>query len=150
MMAKTSDWRKQRFLEWLCQIGDDREPRTQKELAEELGTTPAELSHWKADPDFLAKWEALYRKTVGSPEKAHAVLSALHETAIDRTDPRQVQAARAYLESIDAVKPKKLDVTVTQGKAAAQLSDEELFAMLADRATTELANRLETREEADD
>ena len=148
-MAKGMDWRKQRFLEWLCQIGDDREPRTQKELAEELGASAADLSHWKAEPDFLAKWEALYRKTVGSPEKAHAVLNALHETAIDRTDPRQVQAARAYLESIDAVKPKKVDVTVTQGKAASALSDEELFAMLADRAADELSNRLEDREDAD-
>ena len=149
MAAKTSDWRKQRFLDWLCTIGDDRQPKTQRELAEELGTTAVELSHWKAEPNFLAAWEVQYRRTIGSPEKAHAVLNALHETAVDRTDPRQVQAARAYLESIDAIKPKKVDVTVTQGKAAAALSDDELFAMLADRATDELANRLEQREDQD-
>ena len=146
---KDTDWRKQRFLDWLCTIGDDREPRTQKDLATELGTDGATLSKWKAEPGFLAAWELQYRRTIGSPEKAHAVLNALHETAIDRTDPRQVQAARAYLESIDAIKPKKVDVTVTQGKAASALSDDELFAMLADRATDELANRLETREESD-
>lgn len=40
-------------------------------------------------------------------------------------------------------------MTVTQGKAASALSDDELFAMLADRATDELANRLEAREESD-
>jgi len=36
---------------------------------------------------------------------------------------------------------------VTQGKAASALSDDELFAMLADRATDELANRMEQRED---
>ena len=142
------DWRRERLLEWLCSIADDREPRTQRELAEELGARSEELSKWKAEPDFLAAWETRYRKTVGSPEKAHAVLNALHETAVDRTDPRQVQAARAYLEAIDVVKPKKVDVTVTQGKAAKDLSDDELFAMMADRAEKELANRLDER--ADD
>jgi len=142
------DWRRERLLEWLCSIADDREPRTQRELAEELGARPEDLSKWKAEPDFLAAWETRYRKTVGSPEKAHAVLNALHETAVDRTDPRQVQAARAYLEAIDVVKPKKVDVTVTQGKAAKDLSDDELFAMMADRAEKELANRLDER--ADD
>jgi len=145
--VKDTDWRKQRFLEWLCTIGDDREPKTQTALADELGTNIQQLSKWKAEPAFLAAWETMYRKTVGSPEKAHAVLSALHEAATDRTDPRQVPAARAYLEAIDAIKPKKLDVTVTQGKAASALSDDELFAMLADRATDELANRMEQRED---
>jgi hypothetical protein len=140
------DWRRERLLDWLCSIADDREPKTQKELAEELGATQSELSKWKAEPDFLAAWETRYRKTVGSPEKAHQVLASLHETAVDRTDPRQVQAARAYLEAIDAIKPKKVDVTVTQGRAAKDLSDDELFAMMADRATSELANRLEERE----
>jgi hypothetical protein len=139
------DWRRERLLDWLCTIADDREPKTQKDLAEELGARSEELSKWKAEPDFLAAWETRYRKTVGSPEKAHAVLNALHETAVDRTDPRQVQAARAYLEAIDVVKPKKVDVTVTNGKAAKDLTDDELFAMMATRAEQELANRLDER-----
>ena len=139
------DWRRERLLEWLCTIPDDREPKTQTLLAAELGATASDISKWKAEPDFLAKWETLYRKTVGSPEKAHQVLHALHATAIDRTDPRQVQAARAYLETIDVIKPKKVDVTVTQGRAAKDLTDDELFAMMAGRAADELANRLDER-----
>ena len=38
--------------------------------------------------DLLIEWERRYRKTVGSPEKQHQVLEALHATATDRTDPR--------------------------------------------------------------
>ena len=135
-----NDFRVQRFLDWLLTPTADRNPPLQKDLCEELGFQHNMLSQWKNDPDFLAEWERLYRKTIGSPEKAGAVMSALYETATDRTDPRQVPAARAYLEAIDAIKPKRLDVTVTKG-AAKDLTDEELMAMLAERAEAELANR---------
>jgi len=135
-----NDFRVQRFLEWLTTIVADRQPPTQAELADEIGASRTTLTQWKNDPDFLAEWERRYRKTVGSPEKAQAVLNTLFETATDRTDPRLVPAARAYLEAIDVVKPKKLDVTVTKG-AAKELSDEELMALLAERAEQELSQR---------
>jgi hypothetical protein len=135
-----NDFRVQRFLEWLLTAPADRWPSQQKDLAEELGMDRGLLSQWKNDPDFLGEWERRYRKTVGSPERAKGVLDALFDTAVDRTDPRQVPAARAYLEAIDVMKPKRMDVTVTKG-AAKDLSDDELLALLAERAETELAQR---------
>lgn len=135
-----NDFRVQRFLEWLLTPRDERNPGTQAALAEELGVHRNTLGEWKNDPDFLAEWERQYRKTVGSPERAQSVLNSLYETATDRTDPRQVPAARAYLEAIDVMKPKRVDVTVTKG-AAKELSDDELLAMLAERAEYELASR---------
>ena len=135
-----NDFRVQRFFEWLLTPPTDRYPTTQKDLAAELAIDRDVLTSWKNDPDFLAEWERRYRKTVGSPERAKSVLDALHETAVDRTDPRQVPAARAYLEAIDVMKPKRLDVTVTKG-AAKELTDDELIALLAERAESELANR---------
>jgi transcriptional regulator with XRE-family HTH domain len=135
-----NDFRVQRFFEWLLTAPTDRYPTTQAELAEELSIDRNLLSQWKNDPDFLAEWERRYRKSVGSPEKAKGVLDALYDTAVDRTDPRQVPAARAYLEAIDVMKPKRLDVTVVKG-AAKELSDDELMAMLAERAEAELAAR---------
>ena len=134
-----NDHRIRRFIEWLCTIRDERDPRTQTELATQLGVSSQTLGLWKNNPDFLAAWEYQYRKTTGSPEKQQAVLEALHATAIDRTDPRQVPAARAYLEATDAIKPKKIDVTVT--KATKDLSDEELNALLAEGAARELEAR---------
>jgi hypothetical protein len=135
-----NDFRVERFFEWLLTPPSERWPSKQHELAEELSIDRNLLSQWKNDPDFLAEWERRYRKTVGSPEKAQSVLSALFETATDRTDPRQVPAARAYLEAIDVMKPKRVDVTVTKG-AARDLTDDELVAMLAERAEAELAAR---------
>lgn len=128
----------ERFLEWLCTIKEDRDPSTQKELAAELDVSSDFLSRLKAKPDFLARWEAQYRRTVGSPERAQTVLEQLYETAIDRTDPRQVQAAKQYLDAIDAVKPKKLEIAVTSAK---EFTDDQLYAMLAERAAEELRTR---------
>ena len=138
--ANLNDFRVQRVMEWLLTPPDGRVPPRQVDLADELGMSSALISQWKNDPDFLIEWERQYRKTVGSPERAKSVLDALFETATDRTDPRQVPAARAYLEAIDVVKPKKVDITVTKG-AARDLPDEELLALLAERAEAELANR---------
>jgi transcriptional regulator with XRE-family HTH domain len=135
-----NDFRVQRFLEWLLTPPADRWPSKQAELAEELGIDRNLLSQWKNDPDFLAEWERKYRKTVGSPERAKGVLDALYDTAVDRTDPRQVPAARAYLEAIDVMKPKRVDVTVTKGQAK-ELSDDELLSLLAERAEAELTAR---------
>jgi len=126
------------FLEWLCTIKDDRWPTTQAGLAEELGVKEGTLSRIKAKPDFLAKWEARYRKTVGSPERAQTVLERLYETATDRTDPRQVQAAKQYLEAIDAVKPKKLEIVST---SARDLTDDQLMEILSSRAIEEIEKR---------
>ncbi len=135
-----NDFRVQKFFEWLLTPPTDRYPSTQGEFADEHGLHRNVLSQWKNDPDFLTEWERRYRKTVGSPERAKGVLDALFDTAVDRTDPRQVPAARAYLEAIDVMKPKRLDVTVTKG-AAKDLSDDELLALLAERAEAELTAR---------
>lgn len=110
-----------------------------KELAEKLGLSERVLSRWRRDADFLTDWEAQYRKVVGSPEKAQRILDKLFETAEDRTDPRQVQAAKAYLEAIEVIKPKKVEVTVN--KAAKDLSDDDLYAILAERAEQVLQER---------
>lgn len=136
-----NDPRQEIFLDWLATIVEDRIPATQQELAEQFGVNPSVLSAWKNDTDFLRAWEMRYRKTVGSPEKAQAVVNKLFETATDRTDPRQVPAARAYLEAIDAIKPKKIDIQVNRDPK--QLSDEELMTILAERATQELEGRVD-------
>jgi transcriptional regulator with XRE-family HTH domain len=143
MAVNPNDFRVQRVLDWLCTPPNQRDPRTQNDLAEELGMGPGWISQLKNDGSFLRLWEDRYRKEVGNPAKIQEVLHALQETAADRTDPRQVPAARAYLEALDLMKPRKVDVTVTS-TAAKALTDEQLTEMIAARAAQELLERQET------
>lgn len=133
------DWRKQAFLEWLCTAPADREPSTMEELAAQLNVSRRAMSNWKVDPEFLAEWEKLYRRTVGSPERAQRVLDTLYRTATDPDDPKHVQAADKYLQAIDAVKPQRINVEVSG--SARDLSDEQLNALLAEAASIEKAHR---------
>lgn len=143
MQVNPNDFRIQRVVEWLCTPPGEREPRTQNELATEIGKTGTWISALKNDAAFLRLWEDRYRRVVGNPGKVQEVLQSLQETAADRTDPRQVQAARAYLEALDVMKPKRVDVTVTS-TAAKQLTDEQLTEMIAARAAQELLDRQES------
>jgi hypothetical protein len=136
----SNDWRRQHYLDWLCTKPDHRDPPTMRELADQFGLSSQTLIRWKRDSDFIADWEVQYRKVVGDPEKAQRIMDKLFETAEDRTDPRQVQAAKAYLEAIEVLKPRKVEVTVSN-KAAKDLSDEDLYAILAERAALELNER---------
>jgi len=143
VQVNPNDFRIQRVVEWLCTPPGEREPRTQNELATEIGKTGSWISALKNDGAFLRLWEDRYRRVVGNPGKVQEVLQSLQETAADRTDPRQVQAARAYLEALDVMKPKRVDVTVTS-TAAKQLTDEQLTEMIAARAAQELLDRQES------
>jgi hypothetical protein len=137
------DWRKRAYIAWLTTPTAEREIPTVGDFAKSIDATRSTLSKWREDAEFLAEWERVYRSTVGSPEKAQAVMTELLATATDRTDPRQVQAAKTYLDAIGAIKPQAVDVTVTHGKAAKSLSDDELYAMIAERAASELEARQE-------
>lgn len=139
-MRLITDWRRQRILDWLCTVADERVPTSQRALAEELSIDPHHVVQLKKDPDFLRDWEAQYRRTVGSPERQHKVMNALFETATDRSDPRLVPAARAYLEAIDAIKPKKVEVSLN-AKPPKELSQEELDELLAAKATKAIEER---------
>ena len=143
MQVLINDFRVQRVLEWLCTPPGDRSPSTQSELAAELDKPASWISALKNDGTFLRLWEDRYRRVVGNPGKVQEVLQSLQETAADRTDPRQVQAARAYLEALDMMKPRKMNVTVTS-TAAKALTDEQLTEMIAARAAQELLDRQET------
>lgn len=135
------DWRTQLAVEWLCTPPHERQPRTQRDLCAELGISEEVFRKWKRDKDFLVVWESRSKELIGSPERAQRILDELYETAVDRTDPRQVPAARAYLEHVKELKaPKQLPPEI-RGKKVQQMTDEELMDILAARAQAELDNR---------
>jgi len=136
---KMDDWRKQEFLNWLCTIKKDRDPPSQKDLAEKLDIDADTLYKWKQNPEFLEAWRVQYLKTIGSPERLNEVMTALYETATDRTDPRQVQAAREYRQAVEGVAPQKFEMTIK--KDLREMTDEELNALLGQEVIHEKASR---------
>ena len=76
---------------------------------------------------------------VWSPERAQDVLEAMYQRALDSTDPKQVQAAKLYLEAIDAIRPPTVEIR--DSRDLAKVSDVELQAMIAATAQDMLQAR---------
>ena len=138
MTADEREWRQQAFLDWLCTIKDERNPSTQDALAAQLEVSESTLQSWKKDPAFLARWETQYRRTIGSPDRMKQVMDALFETAIDRTDPRQVQAAKEYRQAVEGVSPQQINVVT---KPLRDMTDEEFDQIAAEYIAREKVER---------
>lgn len=134
-MAELSDPRHQEYLEWLCALKKDRVPSTMTALADKLGVNIRTLRDWREKPEFVKAHEELVRRITGSPERTQEVLAALHETAIDRENRAQVQAAKVWLEATGYL---QREVAKGHGDTSA-LSNEELEKLIAKKAT-ELAD----------
>ena len=123
------DHRKQAFIDWLVTPPVGREPRSQAELARQLGVAERTLVLWKANPEFRKAWQARSTEVIGTPDRAQAVLDGLFEAARDPKHRQFVQAAKLYLEAIDAIKPKRIEVSMSQ--EASKLTDAELDRLIA-------------------
>jgi hypothetical protein len=135
-----TDFRKQRFLEWLCTPVSQRDPRTMDLLAEELQMSRRALTNWKTDDkEFMEEWERRYKKTIGNPERKQKILDTLYKTATDGDDPKHVQAAEKYMNLIGELKPQKMEVAIT--RPVTSLTDEELGALISERAQSEIEAR---------
>lgn len=139
-MAKGDQVKQARFIEWLCTVKRDRQPATQDELARVLRVTPAKLTRWKKDPEFLRAWETHYLSTIGSPERKQPLLDALHRTGSDPDDPHHVAAAKAYMDIVDGLRPQQLEVTIK--RPAQNLTDDQLDLILTQHAENERKLRL--------
>ena len=93
------DQRRMRLLEWCLEetIGE-QQPRTQAELAEEIGVHPNTLTSWKKEPEFQERMREMTIEFVGSPARIQAVLDAMFNEAIDPSSGKQVQAAKVFAD----------------------------------------------------
>lgn len=135
-----TDSRKQAFLRWLCTPMKEREPRSITDFAETIGVHRTTLTAWRDDKEFLEAWEKLYLRTIGDPSKKSEIMQTLFRTATDQDDPKHVQAAKAYFEIEGSIKPARMEVTVQ--RPAAELTDDQLATLLAERAEAEKAQRI--------
>jgi hypothetical protein len=139
MIVPITDFRKQAFLRWLCTPLKEREPSSFIKFAEEVGVDRRTLQNWRDDKEFLEAWEKMYLKTIGDPSKKSEIMATLYQTATDPDDPKHVMAAKAYFEIEGSMKPSKMEVVVQ--RPAAELTDEQLATLLAERAEAEQGQR---------
>lgn len=131
------DARKARLLQWLVTPKHERSPDSQARLADELGVSQRTIRDWKALPAFRAVWEK-EAKEVFDPEMVQRVVQKMYEHALDDESPRQAKAWELFLKTVDAIKPPQLDLAA---KKAAEMSDAELDALIAQAAQAEKAAR---------
>ena len=141
LIIPISDFRKQTFLQWLCTPTKERDPRTFSDLAEQLGVDRRTLQNWRDDKEFLEAWEKMYLKTIGDPSKKAEIMATLLRTATDPDDPKHVQAAKAYFEIEGSIKPARMEVSVSN-RPTTELTDDQLDALIAERAQAEKDQRL--------
>lgn len=139
MIVPITDFRKQAFLRWLCTPPKEREFKTFIDFAKSIDTDRRTLQNWRDDKEFLEAWEKMYLRTIGDPGKKSEIMATLFRTATDADDPKHVQAAKAYFEIEGSMKPAKMEVTVQ--RPAAELTDDQLATLLAERAEAEKAQR---------
>lgn len=147
------DARKERLLQWLVTPPSERVPATQVELAEEIGVTPRTLRDWRANAQFRGVWEQQAKRVIGDPSNVQEVLEEMRKLALIRSiekgvdkdgqqlygqNTQQVQAAKLYLAAVDAIRPPEADAAA---KKAAEMSDAELEALIAEQGQKLLAER---------
>jgi hypothetical protein len=139
MHIPVTDFRKQKYIEWLTTPPKDRDPKTKTDLAEMLGVTRMTLHNWQEDKEFVEAWEKRYLKTIGDPGRKQTIMDTLYRTATDGDDPKHVQAAKQYFEIEGSLQPQKMKVEISG--TAKDLSDEDLDKLLAEVAASEKKNR---------
>ena len=136
------DVAKQRFLDWLCTVPKERDPRTMNELADLLNVERRTMTRWKTeDKEFMEAWEKRYLQTIGNPGVKNEIMQTLYRTATDPDDPKHVQAAKAYFEIEGSLKPAKTEIHVQTGDVQ-KLTMEEIEELLATKASAEKDRRL--------
>ena len=138
------DWRQRRLMDWLTTPPVERDPPTKGGLAELLGVDVRTLREWQEHPQFREAWDQRVTQIVGDPARAQAVIDTLYRAATDENNRSHVQAAKLYLEATHAIKPPAIEVTV---KRPAELTDEELDALLASGAAELRSEAAELRGE---
>jgi hypothetical protein len=117
------------FLEWLT----DPEVALRKEsltkYAAEAGKDKSTLCRWKKDPVFVKAWEARLAELNVNPERMQTLMDVLYRQG---SEGGNVKAIELYFKLNDRMTPEKH--ILQTGKAAADMSNEELAEMLAQRA----------------
>lgn len=138
-----SDPRHVKLVEWLTTPPAERVPSTQAGIAQKLGVSPRTIRDWQARDDVRRAWSKTAEAVVGDPSKVQEVLETLRETALDATHRQHTQAAKLYLEAVDAIKPpdKAIEVRLTTEELG-RWTDEKLEAAIAEEMARQRAEKV--------
>jgi hypothetical protein len=137
-VPKVLDEKQEDYLAWLMLPRNMREPATKAQLAEVLGTTVSSLKRWDQLPHFKEAYRKLVSESIATPERVIEAANVAWEMGFGPN--RDIKWATLFaqmggLTKVDAaLKP-------SAAEAVADLSDEELDALLFDAAAAEKARR---------
>jgi hypothetical protein len=131
-MEPLSDVRHEAYLQWLTTPPKERVPNSKNKYAEQIGVHPRTLRDWEAREEFRRAWAKRAEEVIGDPGKVQEVLEVLRQQALDPTHRQYAQAAKLYLEAVEAIKPpdKKVELKIDRD-ALKDFTDDELDARIA-------------------
>ena len=129
----------QEYLDWLCTAPSERVPASKHKMAVHLGVNETTLRRWEKKEPFRAQWKDKVDELQGSPERTQRLLDTLYAKALEG----DTKSAQLYLQATNRMAPPT--VTVQSNKKAAELSDEELDALIGAVAEREKATRSQLR-----
>lgn len=127
--------RQEEYLAWLLVVPAERQPASKVEFAKHIGVTPPTLYTWEKKQVFRDKWKDSVDVLQMSPERTSDLLNALYRSGIQG----DTKAAQLYLTATNRMAPPTL--TIQPGQRAAELSDDELDAIISAMADREKAVR---------
>jgi hypothetical protein len=130
--------KQEQYLEWLCTVPSERQPRTKKDFAELVSVDVKTLRRWEKKQVFRDRWQSHVDELQGSPERTQRLLDTLYDRALGG----DVKSAQLYLQATNRMAPPTVTVT---SKKSADLSDDELDALIVAVAERERDSRAKLR-----
>lgn len=139
-MDNILDPRQEKFLNWLCTPANGRVPSSQEKYAIQEGVDETTLRRWKKKPAFKMEWEKRISEQQQSPERTQKLLDNLYERALAGDN----NSAKLYLQATNRLAPTQ--VQVEHSTKPSEISDQELDALIASVAQSEIESRRELKE----
>ena len=138
--SKVLDERQESFLDWLLTPEVMREPRTMEGYSQESGVPYSTLKRWKGNTAFRAAYDKKVRSDIANPERVQRMADMAYERASDPNNRDNIKWAAlwAQMAGLTKVEP---GLQKTGTEALADLTDEELKAVLAEAAQGEARRR---------
>lgn len=128
--------KQEQYLEWLCTLASEREPKTKSDMARVLEVNRRTLTEWEHKGIFRDKWKVEIEAVQGSPERTQTMLDSLYERGVAG----DVKSAQLFLQATGRLGP-TAPVVATE-KRASELTDAELDALIPRVAQALMSERV--------